>query len=181
MFMLTHLCSVFKTQWSFSTFFHTMLCKITLCTSLSYALMVLASNILETSTSPPTVYLKIYKVFCSRCALVFDVCVTFESPAIPHLCQNTKKVKWALVHAGHVIHAPLWSRTFCSLTSGTPCDKRSKKLFRSLLAKSATISVKSNFLLTKSLSCYVFVFQNNIEIFFFSLLNHISVITSVGH
>lgn len=22
--MLTHLCSVFKTQWSFSTFFHTM-------------------------------------------------------------------------------------------------------------------------------------------------------------
>lgn len=89
--MPTHLCSVFKTQWSFSTFFHTMLCKITLCTSLSYALMVLASNILETSTSPPTVYLKIYKVFCSRCALVFDVCVTFESPAIPHLCQNTKK------------------------------------------------------------------------------------------
>lgn len=83
--------SVFKTQWSFSTFFHTMLCKITLCTSLSYALMVLASNILETSTSPPTMYLKIYKVFCSRCALVFDVCVTFESPAIPHLCQNTKK------------------------------------------------------------------------------------------
>lgn len=97
MFMLTHLCSVFKTQWSFSTFFHTMQDN-------ALHVIILYSDgvgIQHTWDKHFTSYRvfknKSIKFFCSRCALVFDVCVTFERPAIPHPCQNAKKVKWALV------------------------------------------------------------------------------------